>query len=273
MKNFELRIGNQTAYAAKSALEPFEFALSNGFRAFEFFPDRGPSGDGGWDERAMGLFEREFIRKAAVTCGLALTVHAPLAMSPLKQDQDGRVESVVEFARELDAKVLVVHLDLSQGLEAFGDGLSPLLKATRKAKLKLALENTVWNGPEELNAFFAWLRINHPQSLHHTGLCFDLGHANVCSATQNDYLAFIDRLALDIPILHLHLHENWGDRDSHLTLFTGPSRDNESGIAGLLQRLKSRSFRGCAILEQWPQPPELLVETKNRLEALMQVAS
>ena len=46
---FSLHIGNQTSFAA-SVLEPFEFAVANGFTAFEFFPDRGYSGVGGWDE-------------------------------------------------------------------------------------------------------------------------------------------------------------------------------------------------------------------------------
>ena len=32
----KLRIGNQTAHSAGSMFEPFEFALENGFDAFEF---------------------------------------------------------------------------------------------------------------------------------------------------------------------------------------------------------------------------------------------
>ncbi len=41
MKKETFRIGNQTSFAAASPLEPFDFALANGFTAFEFFPDRG----------------------------------------------------------------------------------------------------------------------------------------------------------------------------------------------------------------------------------------
>jgi hypothetical protein len=66
----------------------------------------------------------------------------------------------------------------------------------------------------------------------------------------------------------LHLHENYGDRDSHLTLFTGPSRDNTTGLEGLIDRLARRGFAGSAILEQWPWPPSLLVDARKRLRGL-----
>jgi hypothetical protein len=41
-------------------------------------------------------------------------------------------------------------------------------------------------------------------------------------------------------------------------------------LLGLLERLKSRGFQGCAILEQWPQPPDLLTEARDRLRLLLQ---
>ena len=264
-----VRIGNQTAFAAKSSLEPFEFALEQGFEVFEFFPDRGPAGTAGWDERGMSLDEREYIRRAAELCGLALTVHAPLAFDPLREPSDVRFNSTVELARDIGAGLVNLHLDMSQGAEVFGRALLPALQATRQAGLQLALENTVWTGPEAFNTFFDWLRAHEPRLVRHVGMCFDLGHANLCAATLNDYCGFLDQLNADIPIIHLHLHENFGDRDSHLPLFTGPSRNNPAGILGLLERLQRRAFDGCAILEQWPHPPGLLVEARDRLQMLL----
>ena len=76
---------------------------------------------------------------------------------------------------------------------------------------------------------------------------------------------YLDALTPIVPLAHLHLHENFGDRDSHLPLFTGPARDNPSGIQGMVERLERRGFAGCAILEQWPQPPSLLVEARDGL--------
>ena len=57
-----IRIGNQTAFSARTVLEPFEFAMVNGFTAFEFFPDRGYSGIGGWAENDLDDATRRSIR-------------------------------------------------------------------------------------------------------------------------------------------------------------------------------------------------------------------
>ena len=100
-------------------------------------------------------------------------------------------------------------------------------------------------------------------------MCLDLGHANLCAATRNDYLKFFDRLDPQLPLIHLHLHENWGDRDSHLPLFTGPSGRDDSGIRGLMERIQRRNFSGSIILEQWPQPPSLLNNARDRLIQLL----
>ena len=100
-------------------------------------------------------------------------------------------------------------------------------------------------------------------------MCLDLGHANLCAATRNDYLQFVDRLASHVPIIHLHLHENYGDADTHLPLFTGPAGRDDAGIRGLLERLRRRRFSGSIILEQWPQPPSLLNQARDRLIRLL----
>ena len=174
-----------------------------------------------------------------------------------------------EFAAEIGAKLLNLHLDLSQGAERFVEALRRALLLTAEARLQLALENTVFTGAEDFNRFFAALHQGGDFPFAHAGMCFDLGHANLYEATRNDYWRFLDGLSEQVPIIHLHLHENYGDRDSHLTLFTGPSRDNTTGLEGLIDRLARRGFAGCAILEQWPWPPSLLVDARSRLCKLL----
>src|SRR5208283_760872 len=88
-------------------------------------------------------------------------------------------------------------------------------------------------------------------------------------ATHNRYLEFVDRLDSRVPIIHAHLHENWGDADTHLPLFTGPAGRDDSGIRGLIERLRHRDFSGSIILEQWPDPPSLLNQARDRLLALL----
>lgn len=264
-----LRIGNQTAFAAASLLEPFEFAIDQGFQAFEFFPDRGPSGDRGWDERGISSGERDYIRQAARACDITLTVHAPLAFDPLDDPNDSRLHSSVEFANDIGAVLLNLHLDTRQGIEPFCRSLLPTVTQCREAGLRVALENSVWTAPSEVNAFFECLQSTHTDLSHHVGMCFDVGHANVCSATRNDYCGFLDQLDPAVPIIHLHLHENYGDRDSHLPLFTGPSMQDESGLKAVVQRIQARHFDGCGILEQWPEPPALLVAARDRFHRLL----
>jgi len=262
-----LRIGNQTSFAA-SVMQPFEFAVANGFTAFEFFPDRGFSGVGGWHENDLNDEARRAIRQTASEREIELTVHAPLEFNPLHNPPDDRLYTTVEFAHALGATLLNLHLEVSPGVGRFVESLGPALRLTAEAGLKLAIENTVWTGPDDFNQLFTLLRQHGEFPSAHAGMCFDLGHANLFGATQNDYCRYLDNLSAMVPITHLHLHENYGDRDSHLTLFTGPSRENPAGIEGLLDRLRQRNFSGCAILEQWPQPPSLLVDARDRLLVL-----
>jgi len=266
------RIGNQTSFAAARPLEPFEFAAAQGFAAFEFFPDRGFAGRGGWDERELDAATRRYIRQAALAKDIALSVHAPLEFNPLCNGEDDRLYSSLEFAAEIGASVFNLHLDCSAGIERFAEVLRPTLLVSAEAGVELVLENTVFTGPDDFNQFFAALHDAPGCPVAHVGMCFDLGHANLCAATRNDYWRFMDQLSDEVPIRHLHLHENFGDRDSHLTLFTGPARTNSRGLEGFLKRLAGRRFSGCAIFEQWPQPPALLLEARDRLLRLIEAS-
>jgi sugar phosphate isomerase/epimerase len=104
-------------------------------------------------------------------------------------------------------------------------------------------------------------------------MCLDVGHANLHATTRNDYIGYVDRLRPEVPIIHVHLHENDGDRDSHLVIFTGAAAHDPSGVAALLDRLERRSFAGNVILEQWPQPPELLAQARDRLLEMVRTRS
>ncbi len=111
----KLRIGNQTAYSARSTMEPFEFALAHGFDAFEWFPDRGYQGVGGWAEDEIDGPTREWIRTTAANRGITLTVHATLEFNPLVDPEHPRLDSTVEFARDIGATLVNVHLEVSEG--------------------------------------------------------------------------------------------------------------------------------------------------------------
>lgn len=262
-----IQIGNQTTCWTASPTEPFDYALSNCFDAFEWFPDK--KHDVGWDESDLDAACREAIRETARKRGMRLSVHARWQMNPLEAESYPILLKDFELAQDLGAVLLNTHLSHESGIEAYIEALTPLIRRTGEAGLQLSIENTPEHAPEVFNELFARLGVRKSLPTNHVGMCLDIGHANLCAATHNDYLKFVDRLEPDLPLIHLHLHENWGDSDSHLPLFTGPAGNDDTGIRGLVRRLQRRGFSGSGIFEQWPNPPSLLNQARDRLIKLL----
>lgn len=263
-----IRIGNQTALAASSITEPFRYAIVNGFDAFEWFPDKNESGKG-WTESSIKKKARVLIRKIAIDHDINLSVHAPWQANPLKlKDRETFIRNV-EFAIDIGATLINTHFFSEKGVDAYVEAVTPLIKLLSKEGIKLSIENTPSTGPETFNRLFERLSVDGAGDAELVGMCLDLGHANLYPKTLNNYLRFTDLLDGDIPIIHVHIHENYGDHDSHLPLFTGPAGKDPSGIGGLLDRLSNRCFSGAIILEQWPHSPSLLDAARNRLTKMI----
>jgi sugar phosphate isomerase/epimerase len=200
---------------------------------------------------------------------MVFTVHAPwdCDLSTLA-GQEGVLASL-EFACDVDASVLVLHLPAAEHEKTWLAALEEPLRRANRAGIRLALENTVLTSPSDCNRVFCDLRQRYGPAAP-VGLCLDVGHANLCEATRNDFVGFVDALDPALPIVHVHLHENWGDTDQHLVLFTGPAAHDDSGLRALVARLMGRAYHGVFILEQWPEPPELLVMASERLGRLLE---
>jgi sugar phosphate isomerase/epimerase len=263
-KTGRIRIGNQTAFSALSPTEPFEYAAQNGFDAFEWFPDKKESG-AGWEKSDLDAETRRCIKKTALEHDICLSVHAPWQANPLQpRGWEGLLEDV-DFAQDIGASLLNIHLQADEAIISYAESIMPLVKRLAQVGIQLSIENTPLTGPEDFNALFGTLRKLGVMKTACVGMCLDTGHANLCRATLNDYLKFIELLDPQVPIIHVHMHENYGDCDSHLPLFTGPGANDASGIEGFIEHLKRRRFSGCIILEQWPQPTTLLNEARDRL--------
>jgi phosphoglucan, water dikinase len=262
-----IRIGNQTSCWAPSPAEPFNYAVANGFDAFEWFPDKKPGV--GWDDSDLDAAQRLNIREAAKEKGIRLSVHARWQANPLHPEAADLFQKDSQLARDLGAALLNVHLYHEAGIDRYISAITPLIWQTAELGLQLSIENTPEHTPEQFNELFGRMRELQSGSAGNVGMCLDLGHANLSGATRNNYLAFVDRLNHDVPIIHLHLHENWGDADTHLTLFTGPAARDDSGIRAFLERMQKRNFSGSVIFEQWPQPPSLLNQARERLFGLL----
>jgi sugar phosphate isomerase/epimerase len=258
-------IGNQTAFSAPVS-DPFAFAVEHRFDAFEFFPDGGPAGRG-WSAEDITGDQRASFRAAATERKMRLSVHAALESQLLDRGTWGSLMRDIALARDLGAAIVNLHLGAGDPKGCSAAALA-LVEVLQPLGITLALENTVSVGPDEVNEIFD--RIAGSLSVHPgaVGLCLDIGHANLFSPTHNDYLRFIDGLGAHVPIVHAHIHENWGDGDNHLTLFTGPSAHDASGVVGLMRRLRHRHFKGSLIMEQWPMPASLLLTAHERLRAI-----
>jgi phosphoglucan,water dikinase len=269
-----IRIGIQTAFSAPST-KPFEYAIANGFSAFEWFPDKKEDG-AGWDADELGAETRSYIKNTARTFDIAMSVHSPWQANAMSVHSPwqanplapGGIEVIlknVSFASDIGASLLNIHLYTEEGTEAYLDAIIPLIRVTEEAGMRLSVENTPLTGPGDFNALFRLLKESKDVSSAHVGMCLDLGHANLHEATRNDYLKYYDLIEPAVPLIHLHLHENRGDGDSHLPLFTGPSGEDPSGVEEFLRRIVKRGYSGSAILEQWPEPPSLLNQARDRL--------
>ncbi len=263
-----IRIGNQTSFAARPPWVPFEFAVKSKFSAFEFFPDKHADGMG-WTPDDIPHDRRREIKETAANNDIDLSVHASLQSTPATPEGQYALDRDIEFAREIDAKLLVIHLPRTETLDLFLENLPPFVAQLKDREIEISFENTPITKPEFVNLFFERLDDQFGTDPC-MGLCFDIGHANLCPTTLNDYVEFCGQLDHFVRINHLHGHENFGDRDSHLTLFTGPCAMNPKGITILLDMLlNARNFRGNLILEQWPWPPSLLLTARDRLYEIM----
>lgn len=265
--NKQIRIGNQTSFVVVPTL-PFEYAIQNGFDAFEWFPDK-KSSRVGWDLDDIDSDKRAYIKKRALKHDIRLSVHVPWWANPLISKNHEVMFDCFKFADDIKAALVNIHLYTENGLANYAKSILPFIKCSNELNITLAIENTPLTTPDDFNILFDVLQKQDLHGIKQVGICFDIGHANLCSATLNDYIGFLDQVNINIPLVHMHLHENYGDYDRHLPLYTGPAGKDDAGVCALMERLKGRSFLGSMILEQWPEPPMLLCEVRDRLRRII----
>jgi sugar phosphate isomerase/epimerase len=259
-----VRIGNQTSFSARPTFAPYHFCLAHNLTAFEWFSD-GPRHS--WTEADVDALSRRRLRAEADQHGVRFSVHAPIPATPFTSAGVQLLHTSIDFAADVAAEVVNTHILIDPSPAAFARALRPILDYATAKGVRISLENTPDIAPDHCNAVFAELA-RTPAVLTNVGLCFDMGHANLYSTTRNDYLRYFDQLDAGIPIIHWHAHENWGDRDAHVPLFTGPAHRDDAGVRGLVRRLQMRGFAGNVVLEYWPSDPELLTMASERLAAM-----
>jgi sugar phosphate isomerase/epimerase len=115
-----IRIGNQTSRHCPARL-PYEFAVRDGFDAFEWFGDKGPWG---WCEEDTSPRERDEIRRQARDADMLLSVHAPHAADA---STPAAVLRSIRFAGYVGAAVVNLHLFRANPPERFAASLGASL--------------------------------------------------------------------------------------------------------------------------------------------------
>lgn len=185
----------------------------------------------------------KLVRQAITDSGLAVVCHAPPYLpienpSPLvRKAAMDELRRCIDVAQTVGAPLCTTHfmgwprhLSEKDGYEYYRQLYTILVKHGTEREVAVAMENMPHN-KHQLKHFREVF-----QRVPNLKLLLDVGHVNVQTARSltRDYLfALVDRLA------HVHLSDNDGERDLHLS----PGAPMSGGI-NLLQELRDlRSFR------------------------------
>ncbi len=195
------------------------------------------------------------LRRLARAARLQLSLHTPLhdlnpasAVPSVAAAAWTELASCLELAVRLEAKILVFHPgtvphDHPQGYreraaKRFSFGLQLFTSMAQANGVQLALENKQRGKGEDL--------VYTPEELLHylrqapgLGACLDLGHMNTLGLDPAEY---IDKLGGHL--VHVHIHDNKGERDEHLPLGEGTLNWRKA-----LARLKRNRYKGTVVLE------------------------
>lgn len=159
--------------------------------------------------------------------GLAVTVHAPFmdlnpgAIEPLVREATyQRWMQTLEVAELLQARLVVLHPGFDRWryggqsqpwIDACLEFFPPILEQAARQQCLLVLENIFEETPETLVAVLK--QLDSPWLGH----CFDAGHWNLfAKQSMEQWFA-----SLAPWIRHLHVHDNFGDRDAHMAVGEG----------------------------------------------------
>ncbi len=198
---------------------------------------------------------------------MSYSIHSPIcdvniaAISDCMREASlNEIIRTAELASNLDIRTITVHPGLSSpavagmephAMEVAKDSMKLLEKAAEEYGVVMAIENMP-SIPHFLGRTAAQLaEIIEGTSL---SVCFDIGHANTMGEIDAMIDTFSDRIA------NVHIHDNNGDRDAHMTI-----GDGNIDFEHVLKRLSG--YRGNYIIES--RSFESAVESQSRLESLL----
>lgn len=198
----------------------------------------------------------EVIRRFVKERGLSLSVHAPFAdinIASTSPSIRGAIMRRLKKSMRLSARLCPEYWIFHPGVRsAIGDivpgldwkinlvSVRELLREARQYGMRIAIENTPRTFPfmlkcvDDFKRFYGELG---DEGLE-LGIALDVGHANISGELNEMIRSFHER------IVHAHLHDNNGDRDSHLGIGFG-----KINWPGLIEDLMSVEYNGALVVE------------------------
>jgi sugar phosphate isomerase/epimerase len=242
LPNGYIAIGLQT-YKRMPLEAPFDMAKKEQCHVVEVFFDKDLTS--GFYPRDLHGNARKFIRDS----NMFVCVHAPM-LDFASQGWQNLLADSVQFGDEIQSFALTMHPPADYDKKVWQD-ISAIVR-TSALSGRVMLENTPeLGGPGKLD--IAVLLLSDLLATQ-VGVTFDCGHANLWSGHAHEFLR-----QLKSPVWHLHLHDNRGERDEHLS----PGKGTVN-FQSILQLLSQRSFCGTGIIEYWR--PQLWSEDIGRLQ-------
>ncbi len=176
-------------------------------------------------EVAPALQDPKRVRELMRATGLGVTMHlsyVDLNLTSLvpaaRATSVERSQRGLEHAHEIEASCGVLHTGMHYWRHPQADplaheALAASLRALEGSSVPIALENLaltaydLLRGPDELR------EVTHRHGMRN---CLDVGHAHIEATRDGTTSIEAYREVLGDDIIHLHLHNNHGQRDEHL---------------------------------------------------------
>jgi len=211
----------------------------------------------------------ERLQEIASSYDLEYSVHAPYADTNLAADDDlirewilKRIRASIRFASELDAKCLVLHPGWTTSTERFSRGrswelnirsLHWLMRYAGEYGVECLIEN-VPNPTPYLLVTLDDFRLFDQEMEPPINYVLDVAHAHL----QGEEFRFIEEFGHKIK--HVHISDNLGEQDDHLSLGEG-----NIDWRRIINSLKGIDFDGWLVLECYDQIEKNIDYLKNLL--------
>lgn len=181
------------------------------------------------------------------------------------------IKRTLKIAEYLGAKLITIHGGIVENKDDYNIHLDMARKTLKKLnpkfkKIKLCIENL----PIKEHSGIICLEIpKKPKDLLYVvngfdniGICYDIGHAN----TIMNPISFYKKIRKSGKIWNIHIHDNNGDKDNHLSLGNG-----DINFMKFLRELRKDDYQGFLNIEldTWSE----YSESKERTKALNYLSS